>query len=113
MRMGRLADIYMRQGTTTTLITPGTTAVVTFDGISNDGSRVFFHTVQQLIDDTDGASDIYQAQAGAYTLLTPGTPIHGPDLQGQLRRRKSRLLRDARRSTATGASTSTAPRAER
>lgn len=67
------ADIYMRQGTTTTLITPGTASVASFDGISADGSRVFFHTTENLGGDADAAADVYQVIGGSYTLLTGGT----------------------------------------
>jgi hypothetical protein len=67
------ADIYMRQGTTTTLITPTTASVASFDGISADGSRVFFHTTENLGGDADTAADVYQVVGGVYTLLTAGT----------------------------------------
>ena len=67
-----VADIYRNEGATTTLITPNTASVATFDGISADGSRVFFHTTEQFGADADSAADIYQAVAGSYTLLTGG-----------------------------------------
>ena len=72
-----------------------------------------FTPIQQLIDDTDGAADIYQAQAGAYTLLTARHAHNGPGLQGRLRGRNEASSSRPRRSRATGASTSTAPRAGR
>ena len=73
----------MRQGTTTTLVTPNTASQVTFDGINADGSKVYFHTIEDLGAEGDGAvSDIYQAQGGTFTLLTPGTPTAAQTFKG-------------------------------
>src|SRR5439155_310748 len=62
-----LADVYVRSGGTTTLVTaPGTGASGTaegadFAGSSADGTKVFFTTAENLVAaDTDGLIDIYQ-----------------------------------------------------
>jgi len=44
-------------------LTPGTTSGVLFDGMSEDGSKVFFTTPDKLLGaDTDTSADIYQAE---------------------------------------------------
>jgi hypothetical protein len=44
-----------------------------FDGASDDGSRVFIDTLEQLAPgDTDGSYDVYQRSAGQTTLLSTG-----------------------------------------
>jgi hypothetical protein len=51
-------------------LAPGGTSGVYFDGMSADGSRVFFTTVDKLLPaDTDNAADIYEA-----TVTGPGAP---------------------------------------
>ena len=51
-------------------LAPGTTSGVYLDGISADGSHVFFTTVDKLLPgDTDNAADIYEA-----TVTGPGQP---------------------------------------
>lgn len=80
-------DIYMRAGGTTTLISTGPTGGngafdVTFDGISKDGSHVFFDTDEALVaGDTNGLTDIYDRSGSTTTLVTSGTgsgfPIFG------------------------------------
>jgi hypothetical protein len=71
-------DIYMRSGGTTTLVSTGTSGGnggfdVTFDGASQDGSRVFFETDEQLVPaDTDNSTDIYERSGGTTTLISTG-----------------------------------------
>jgi hypothetical protein len=46
-------------------LTPGTTTGVLFDGMSADGSKVFFTTADKLLPgDTDSSADIYEATVG-------------------------------------------------
>jgi DNA-binding beta-propeller fold protein YncE len=46
-------------------LTPGTTTGVLFDGMSEDGSKVFFTTKDKLLPgDTDASADIYEATVG-------------------------------------------------
>jgi hypothetical protein len=80
-------DIYMRSGGTTTLISTGPTGGngafdVTFDGMSKDGSHVFFETDEALVaGDTNANTDIYDRSGGTTTLVTTGTgsglPVFG------------------------------------
>jgi hypothetical protein len=71
-------DVYMRSGGTTTLVSTGTSGGngafdVTFDGASQDGSRVFFETDEQLVPaDTDNTTDIYEHSGGTTTLISTG-----------------------------------------
>ena len=56
--------LYMNVGDSTKTIdlTPGTTSGARYDGMSADGSRVFFTTSDQLTgDDEDASADIYEA----------------------------------------------------
>ncbi len=48
-------------------LTPGTTSGVLFDGMSTDGSKVFFTTKDRLLpsEDTDESADIYMSEVGA------------------------------------------------
>ncbi len=49
-------------------LTPGTTAGVAYDGMTADGSRVFFSTTDQLTgDDEDTSTDLYAAQVTGST----------------------------------------------
>jgi hypothetical protein len=67
-------DVYQRDGATLTLMTPGTTAALTFDAVSADGAAVVLDTTQSLAaGDTDTASDIYRVVGGVYTLLSGGS----------------------------------------
>jgi hypothetical protein len=51
-----------------------------FASISEDGSRVFFDTVERLVAaDTDDKLDAYQWAGGVTTLLSPARPGHGAD----------------------------------
>ncbi len=76
-------DVYERTGTTTTLVSTGTTGGngqfdVFFDDVSIDGLRVFFETEEQLVaGDTDTQADIYERVAGTTTLVSAGTPGNG------------------------------------
>ncbi len=46
-------------------LTPGTTSGVLFDGMSADGSKVFFTTKDKLLlEDTDESADVYMAEVG-------------------------------------------------
>jgi hypothetical protein len=68
-------DAYERDlGTNlTSIATPGTSAHVEPQGISNDGSRYFFHTQEQLTSgDTDSHTDVYERSGGTTTLVTQG-----------------------------------------
>ena len=65
-------------------LTPGTTHGVLFDGMTTDGSKVFFTTRDALTtatnQDTDHSADIYQAQvneAGTMTLARISTGTEG------------------------------------
>jgi Tol biopolymer transport system component len=73
-----LQDVYRAQGGVITLLTGSNPAGSggadeQFDGISADGSRVFFDTAEDNVGgatDADGANDVYQATGGAITLLS-------------------------------------------
>jgi hypothetical protein len=64
-------DIYMRSGGTTTLVSTGGNGPygADFDGMTPDGSHVYFHTDEQLAPtDTDTTSDVYDANTGTGTV---------------------------------------------
>jgi hypothetical protein len=71
-------DVYERAGATTTLVSVGPTGGnaaldAEFDGLSSDGTKVFFHTEESLVAaDTDVNADIYQRSAGTTTILSQG-----------------------------------------
>jgi hypothetical protein len=74
------SDIYQRLGTTTTQISTGSTGGngafgATFDGISADGTRVFFDTVEKLENppDTDSVRDVYSRSGSTTTLISIGS----------------------------------------
>ncbi len=83
-------DIYEYSSGTTTRVSTGPTGgnsipplggVPTFDAISADGTRAFFHTVEPLVaDDTDGTTDVYERSGGTTTLVSPG--VSGPTADG-------------------------------
>ena len=60
--------LYMDVGDSITSIdlTPGTTNGVLFDGMTEDGTKVFFTTTDKLLSaDTDESADIYEAEVSA------------------------------------------------
>jgi hypothetical protein len=71
-------DVYDRSGGTTTLVSSGSTGgngafSASFEGASDDGSRVFFITEESLVSgDTDALQDVYQRSGGTTTLLSTG-----------------------------------------
>jgi hypothetical protein len=73
-------DVYMRQGTTTLLVSTGTTALTgstfaRFRGASADGTHVFFETNDRLTPaDTDLATDVYERNMSTFvtTLVSIG-----------------------------------------
>jgi hypothetical protein len=74
------SDIYQRSSGTTTQISTGSTGGngafgATFDGISADGTRVFFDTLEKLENppDTDSSRDVYQRSGTTTTLVSIGT----------------------------------------
>lgn len=70
-------DVYEHSGGTSGLVSaPGNGAFpATFDGSSSDGSRVFFHSREQLAaGDTDAFSDVYERAGGTTKLVSAGTP---------------------------------------
>ncbi len=78
--------LYMNVGDSgkTIDLTPGTTHGALFDGMTEDGSKVFFTTVDPLStatnQDSDHSADIYQAEvseAGAMTLTRISTGTEG------------------------------------
>jgi hypothetical protein len=75
-------DVYERVGTTTTLISTGSTGGngafdAQFAGVSADGTHVFFETKEQLTSaDTDGSSDVYDRSGGTTTEVSV-SPIGG------------------------------------
>ncbi|MSO41494.1 MAG: hypothetical protein EXQ70_06320 [Solirubrobacterales bacterium] len=81
-------DLYERSGGATTLVSApgvgasGPTAIAAIGGrVSDDGSRVFFVTFQNLVGaDTDGLTDIYERSGGVTTLVSaPGVGATPPD----------------------------------
>ena len=72
-------DIYERAGAATTLVSTSATAgngafAATYAGASDDGSRVFFTTREQLTGaDTDASQDVYERAAGVTTLISTGS----------------------------------------
>ena len=76
---GGAGDVYERFGTSTNLISQGPAGgtgnhQAEFVGASTDGTRVFFHTYEQLVSaDTDASwLDVYERNAGATTLISTG-----------------------------------------
>ena len=71
-------DIYERKGGTTTLLTTGPPGGngdydAFFDGMSRDGRRVFFETLEQLSGDTDLHPDVYERAGGVTTKVSRGS----------------------------------------
>jgi hypothetical protein len=79
-------DLYERSGGTTTLVSEpgvgasGPLAGASFGGASDDGTKIFFESPENLVAaDTDGVTDTYQRAAGATTLVSaPGVGASGP-----------------------------------
>ena len=71
-------DIYERSGAGTSLVSTGPAggngpSGAQLVGISDDGTKVFFHTAESLVAaDTDSVQDLYQRAAGVTTLLSTG-----------------------------------------
>ena len=71
-------DLYERTAGTTTLVSTGTAGGngpwgADLAGMSDDGTKVFFHSAEGLVaSDTDGAQDVYQRSGGTTTLLSTG-----------------------------------------
>jgi hypothetical protein len=71
-------DIYQRTGDATKRVSVGAVNgngafPVSFQGASDDGSRVFFRTDEQLVPgDTDSRPDIYERSGGTTTLVSTG-----------------------------------------
>ena len=71
-------DLYERTGGVTSLVSTGPAGgngnfFVAFGGISDDGTKVFFETDEQLVSgDTDAFYDVYQRSGGTTALLSTG-----------------------------------------
>jgi hypothetical protein len=71
-------DIYEHSGGTTALVSTGPAGGngspgADLMGVSDDGTKAFFHTTESLIaTDTDSVQDVYQRANGATTLLSVG-----------------------------------------
>jgi len=81
-------DLYERSGGATTLISAGQINgngnfnVQAFGGASEDGSRVFFETSEQLVpDDFDLSRDMYERAGGRTTLISPGGFLDASDTE--------------------------------
>jgi hypothetical protein len=79
-------DVYERSGGTTKKVSIGNSTVccngAQFDGASADGSRVFFHTFEQLtVDDTDSSPDVYE-HVGTTTQRVSAGQINGNNETG-------------------------------
>ena len=72
-------DIYERVGATTTLVStstlnPNQQFNAQFGDVSEDGTRVFFRTQEQLTaDDTDGGYDVFERSGGQTTRISRGS----------------------------------------
>lgn len=71
-------DIYERVGNTTSLVSTGPSggngaSDAFFDGVSDDGSKIFFDTDERLVPaDTDNSIDVYMRSGGTTTLVSTG-----------------------------------------
>lgn len=73
---GSLRDIFMRSGGVTTQISIGGNGPygADFDGMTADGSHIFFHTDEKLVGtDTDSTRDVYDASGGVVTQVSRGS----------------------------------------
>lgn len=68
-------DVYLRDGATLTLLTPGTADVpAVLKGTADDATRVFFRTAEALVpEDTDTGIDVYEWSGGTVKLVGLGT----------------------------------------
>ncbi len=88
-------DIYERSGGMTTLVTQGQINGngpfgTDLQGVSADGSRVFFHTYEQLVSgDTDGFEDVYECSGGTTTWVSQGEIGGSGDFQADFQRASS------------------------
>lgn len=68
-------DLYEREGTTTTLVSPGTAKTVTFNRVSDDGETVLFSTTEALAGGDSGVKlDVYSWSGGSPSLASAGNP---------------------------------------
>ena len=66
-------DVYEHNAGITTLRTPGTPASVSWAGVSADGARVFYETLDPLVaGDADPARDVYTTEGGGPELVSHG-----------------------------------------
>lgn len=71
-------DVYTRSGGLTTLVSSGPEGgdgefSATFAGAADDGSKIFFSTVESLVaDDSDASADVYVRSAGETVLVSGG-----------------------------------------
>ncbi len=71
-------DLYERSGGTTTRVSAGEingngAIAASFSRASSDGSKVFFHTQEQLVSaDTDASTDVYERSGGTTTRVSAG-----------------------------------------
>jgi hypothetical protein len=75
-------DVYERSGSTTTLLSTGPQGGngafdVFYSGASEDGTRVFFETAEQLASDTDTFQDVYERHGGVTTRLSSSSGGNG------------------------------------
>jgi hypothetical protein len=90
------ADLYMREGDTTRLITAGTPGYSGYFSITPDGRHVLINTDQALLPgDTDTKSDIYQWDGGSLRLVDIAIPTT-EDIGGGLSADASRLVLSTR-----------------
>ena len=68
-------DVYLNDGGTLTLLTPGTADVpAVFKGAAADATRIFFRTAEALVAaDTDTGIDVYERAGGTVSLVAAGT----------------------------------------
>lgn len=76
---GEKLDVYEHNGSTTTLITPGSSEFdAAFAGASGDASKVFYATSQKIsAGDTDSNPDIYEWTGGESPALVSTGPVGG------------------------------------
>jgi hypothetical protein len=89
-----LIDVYERSGGGTTLISApgvgasGSPAATFFQAVSDDGTKVFFATTENLVAaDTDGLTDVYERSGGTTSLVSaPGLGSSGSPTSAVFRR---------------------------